>query len=104
MLLVCWRMWLTGWVACLVRFKKATRVPKVRLLWPERASSAPTAAHSTLLMLPRLPLTGMAMLAKVLALSALSRRDWFSWRKSSRLFSSWQNTLTTFWPAIISSM
>ena len=28
MLLVCWLIWLTGWVAFLFRFKKATRCPK----------------------------------------------------------------------------
>ena len=46
-LLVCWLIWLTGWVAFLFRFRKATRVPSVRPVYPERASSAPTMAHST---------------------------------------------------------
>ena len=55
-------------------------------------------------MLPRLAFTGMAMLPKALALSALSKSFRLRWRKPSRACASWQKTLTTFCPSMISSM
>ena len=49
-------------------------------------------------------LTGMATSEKALALSALWNSSSLSSSNRSMAASSWQKTLTTFWPFIISSM
>ena len=47
MLLVCWLIWLTGWVPFLFRVRKETSIPRVRPPKPFSARIAPTMAHST---------------------------------------------------------
>ena len=47
---------------------------------------------------------GIMVAAYAWAREPASWRDWFRARKPERLAGSWLNTLTTFCPAVISSM
>ena len=66
-------------------------------------SIPPTKATKTYKMFPMLPIIGIRMFAKRFAAVAFLQRSSFMRSKSSTLCSSWQNTLTTFCPFIISS-
>ena len=66
--------------------------------------NAPHSATMTYMMWPMFMMMGMSMFAYLFARSACSKR-WSLTRSKSRFASSsWQNTLTTFCPFIISSM
>ena len=71
---------------------------------PSSMKNAPHSATMTYMMWPMFMMMGMSMFAYLFARSACSKR-WSLTRSKSRFASSsWQNTLTTFCPFIISSM
>ena len=78
--------------------------PRVMPPTPPMAIIPPMTASSTYWRWPRLLFMGPITFVNWLAAEELKRSASFSWSNSSLLFSSWQNTLTTFWPFIISSM
>ena len=102
----CCEICVTGWVNDLVSCRKDAITPMVMLFptTPDSASAPPTTATRTYSRLPMFIMIGMRMFAKVFALAAFSRSSSLSASNCSLHFSSWQNTLMTFWPLIISSI
>ncbi len=97
-------------VNCFVMFKNGTTMlidiaaPFKLMFGTLNISKIPPASATiTYKMLPMLLSIGPKMLAYLLAQSASSKSDWLSFSKSDFASSSWQNTLTTFSPFIISS-
>ena len=107
--------WLETWpmapANCLVMFRNGTTMlmlkamPEMLMLGaPASISAPPTSATTTYITLPMLPSRGIRILAKRLPLRALKKISPLTLSKSALAPSSWQNTLMTFWPVIISSI
>ena len=104
MALNCWDSWVIGMEKLRAYCMKATSEPTEAIRLECVSSAAPTMAMTTYWILPRLAMMGIRMLARVLAWVPASRRRSLRSSNSSCAFCSWLKTLTTRWPAIISSI
>ena len=108
--LICWDTWLMFPANCLVMFRNGTtmlilrgRPEKLRLGAFTIKRILPARATATYSRFPTLFKIGASVLAYRCAWRDTSKSSSFTASKAFSLSSSWQNTLITFWPFIISS-